>query len=212
MPIRIVIVDDHPVVLQGLVALFAAEPDLDVVARCLGGAEAVEAVRVHRPDVLVLDLQMPRLDGFATLRAMKQDALIPAVVLLTAVIDDDATLEAVRLGVAGIVLKEMAPQLLVQCIRKVHAGEQWLERQSVGRALDTLLRREAGVRDLGRVLTRRELEIVRLVARGFRNTRIAEELGVSEATIKTQLHHIYEKLGVDGRTGLMVLAHEKRLA
>ena len=212
MPIRIVIVDDHPVVLQGLVALFAAEPDLDVVARCLGGAEAVEAVRVHRPDVLVLDLQMPRLDGFATLRAMKQDALVPAVVLLTAVIDDDATLEAVRLGVAGIVLKEMAPQLLVQCIRKVHAGEHWLERQSVGRALDTLLRREAGVRDLGRVLTRRELEIVRLVARGFRNTRIAEELSVSEATIKTQLHHIYEKLGVDGRAGLMVLAHEKRLA
>jgi DNA-binding NarL/FixJ family response regulator len=132
-------------------------------------------------------------------------------VLLTAQIDDDQTLEAVRLGVGGIILKEMAPQLLMECIRKVHAGQRWVERKSVGRALDTLLRREAGLRDLRQALTNRELEIVRMIVLGLHNSEIGQRLSVSEGTVKSHLHHIYEKLGVNGRVGLLLLAQQKGL-
>ena len=135
----------------------------------------------------------------------------PRVVLLVAEIDDDQTLEAVRLGAGGIILKEMAPQLLVECIRTVHAGERWVEPKSVGGALDTLLRREAGLPDLRQSLIQRELDIVRMIALGLRNSEIAQRLSVSVGTIKSHLHHIYEKLGVDGRTSLLLLAREKGL-
>ena len=209
-PIRVVIADDHAIVLGGLASLLALESDLAVVAACSSGETSIEAVRAHEVDVLLLDLNM-RLDGLAVMRALIKEGICPRVVLLTAEIDDDQTLEAVRLGVGGIVLKEMAPQFLMECIRKVHAGEQWVERKSVGRALDTLLRREAGLRDLRQALTNRELDIVRMIALGLRNSEIGQRLSVSEGTVKCHLHHIYEKLGVDGRMGLLLLAQEKWL-
>jgi DNA-binding NarL/FixJ family response regulator len=210
-PIRLVVTDDHPVVLQGLQSLFAARPGLTVVAACATGEQTLAAVRGHRPDVLVLDLRMRGLDGFAVLRALKDEAVSVRVVILTAEIDDDQTLEALRLGAAAIVLKEMAPHLLMECIRKVHAGERWVERQSVGRALDTLLRREAGVRELTRALTGRELDIVRMIVLGLRNAEIADKLHVSEGTVKSHLHHVFEKLGVKSRMALMRLAQQKGL-
>ena len=110
-----------------------------------------------------------------------------------------------------MVLKEMAPHLLVQCVRKVHAGEQWLEKRSVSLALETLLRREAASREVAKVVTARELEIVRMVASGLRNKEIAERLFISEGTIKMHLHNIYGKLGVDGRLQLARYAKEKGL-
>jgi len=113
--------------------------------------------------------------------------------------------------VGGVVLKEMAPHLLVLCIRKVHAGEQWLEKESTGRALGALLKREAGRREVAGILTPREVEIVRMTATGLRNAQIGAQLSVSEGTVKTHLHHIYEKLGVNGRLGLILLAREKGL-
>jgi two-component system, NarL family, nitrate/nitrite response regulator NarL len=209
--IRLALADDHPLFLRGLQALFAAEPDLEVVAACRSGKDALDAVRKHRPDILVLDIRMPGLDGFAALKAMRQECLSPRVVLLTADISEDETLEALRLGVNGVVLKEMAPNLLVLCIRKVHAGEQWLEKESTGRALGALLKREAGRREIAGMLTPREIEIVRMTATGLRNTQIGVQLSVSEGTVKTHLHHIYEKLGVNGRLGLILLAREKGL-
>jgi DNA-binding NarL/FixJ family response regulator len=210
-PIRLVIADDHALVLKGLQALFATEPGLAVVAACATGEQTIRAVRQLHPDVLVLDLRMRSLDGLAVLKILNAQSIRPRTVLLAAEIDDDQTLEAVRLGVAAVVLKEMAPHLLIECIRKVHAGERWVERQSVGRALEGMLRREAGLRDLRQALTNRELDTVRMIVLGLRNAEIARRLSVSEGTVKSHLHHIYEKLGVKGRMSLLLLAQQKGL-
>jgi DNA-binding NarL/FixJ family response regulator len=124
------------------------------------------------------------------------------VVVLTAALDDHDVLEAVRLGAAGLLLKEAAPELPVRCIRTVHAGGQWLERDAVANALTTLMRREAGMQQGAAALTAREVEIVRLVASGRRNKEIARQLEISEGTVKNYLHSIYEKAGVESRTEL----------
>jgi DNA-binding NarL/FixJ family response regulator len=210
-PIRLVIADDHAVVLKGLQSLLSLEPDLTVVATCTDGDTTIEAVRRHRPDVLILDLFMPGIDGLEVLRALKLDPEAPRVILLTANVDDEEVLEAMELGVAGIFLKEMPPNLLLQCIHKVHAVEQWIEKQSVTRAMSRLLQRQASERELARVLTPRELEIVRMAAQGLRTVVIAGNLHVSEATVKTHLHHVYGKLKLDGRVALTVFAREKGL-
>ena len=155
MPISLVLADDHPLLLNGLENLFRLEKDIQVLARCGDGVEALRAVREHRPDILILDIRMPRMDGLAVLRALKMEKLRTRVVLLTVALDEDEVLEAIRLGVRGVVLKEMAPQLIVQCVRKVHAGGEWLERSSVGRALEMMLRREAGALQIAGLLTPR---------------------------------------------------------
>jgi DNA-binding NarL/FixJ family response regulator len=209
MRISLVLADNHPIILDGLEQLFERGQDFKVLARCGDGEEALRAVRKHRPDILVLDLRLPGKDGLAILREMKRDKLATHVVLLTAAVDEGQVLEAIRLGVRGVVLKEMAPHLLLQCIRKVHAGEQWLEKQSVGRLLEKLLQRETAARQLALDLTPREIEIVRLVARGLRNKGIAERLSVKEGTVKIHLHNIYEKLHVNGRLELTLYAQNK---
>ena len=211
MPITLVLADDHPLILDGIENLFQLEKDFKLVARCVDGEEALRAVRVHRPDVLVLDIRMPVRDGLSVLREMKKEKLPTRAVLLTAALDEDELAEAVRLGVRGLVLKELAPKLLVQCIRQVHAGELWLEKRSVAGALEKLLRREAGKQEVARVLTPREVEIVHQVAAGLRNKEIAERLFIGEGTVKIHLHNIYQKLGVDSRLKLTRYAQEKGL-
>ncbi len=211
MVTRVVVADDHPIILDGLERLFQAEKDLAVVARCLNGDDALRAVRQHRPDVLVLDIRMPGRDGLSVLRDLARERLPTRIVLLTAALDEEEVLEAIRLGARGVVLKEMAPQLLVQCVRKVHAGEQWIEKRSFSRALDKLLRREAGTRAAASVLTPREIEIVRMVATGLRNKQIAGKLSISEGTVKIHLHNTYEKLQVAGRFELGAYARDKGL-
>jgi DNA-binding NarL/FixJ family response regulator len=207
-----VVADDHPIVLDGLERLFAAHPEFAVVARCRDGAETLRMVRQHRPDVLVLDVRMPGRDGLSVLREIRAEGLGTRVVILTAELDEDHVLEAIRLGVGGVVLKEMAPTMLVECVRKVVAGEQWIERRSFARALDKMLRREAGLREVSAVLTPREVEVVRLAAAGLRNGAIGERLRISEGTVKVHLHNIYEKLHVDSRVALTLYAREKGLA
>ena len=210
-PIRLILADDHAVVLKGLESLLALEADLAVVATCTNGDATLEAVRRHHPDVLLLDLLMPGLDGLEVLRALKTEPQPPRVILLTANIDDEEVLEAIQLGAAGVFLKEMPPHLLLQCIRKVHAGEQWIEKQSMARAVGRLLHREAGEREVARLLTPREIEVVRMVGQGLRTGTIASRLNVSEGTVKTHLHNIYDKLGIDGRVALTVYARDKGL-
>jgi len=211
MPISVVLADDHPLVLDALENVFRLQEDIVVRARCGDGVEALRAVREHRPDVLVLDIRMPGMDGLALIRELKKEKLPTRVVLLTAALDEEEVLAAIRLGVKGVVLKEMAPRLLVQCVRTVHAGGDWLEKQSVRLALDKLLRREAGAREVARILTPREIEIVRMVAGGLRNKEIAAKLHVNEGTVKLHLHHIYTKLGVNSRVALTLYAQDRGL-
>jgi len=208
-PMRVVIADDHPIVLAGLETLLQREGDIVVVHRCADGVETLRAVAKHEPDVLVLDLRMPRADGVAVLRHMHEQRLPTRTVLLAAVVDDEELVEAIRLGVKGIVLKEMAPQFLVECLREVHVGGQWFEQRTVGEAMDKLVRREDAAREVSGLLSRRELEVVRGVAQGLRNRQIAERLGIAEGTVKLHLHTVYTKLGVDGRTALLVKLQQK---
>jgi two-component system nitrate/nitrite response regulator NarL len=211
MPVRLVLADDHQLILDGLESLFRLEEDLEVLARCTDGVQAIKAVRTLRPDVVILDIRMPGKDGLEVAREIQAEKLPSRVVLLAAELDEEQALAAVRAGVQGIVLKEMAPRFLVQCIRKVHAGEPWIERRSDRRALEKMLRREAATREIAGLLTPREIDIVRMVAKGLHNKGIATKLSISEGTVKMHLHNIYEKLGVDGRLALLRLAQEKGL-
>jgi DNA-binding NarL/FixJ family response regulator len=208
MSIRLILADDHPLILQGLDNLARSE-GFEVLARCKDGEETLAAVRAHRPDVLILDLCMPRKDGFEVLRELRKEPLRTRVVLLVAELGDEQLMEATRLGVKGVVLKEMAPRLLAQCIRKVHAGETWLERRAAARAFETLLQRDTGAREIMHIMTSREIEIVRLAAKGLGNKGIADALSVTEGTIKAHLHHIYEKLHIGSRMELLVHCNKK---
>ena len=209
--IRVVLADDHRVVLEGLEQLLRSEPDIEVVASCIDGREALAAVRRHHPDILVLDLRMPHLDGLGVLRDLAAARDATQVVVLTAGLDERELVEAIRLGARGVVLKEMASRQLLQCLRKVHGGEQWLEKRSVAAALEALVRRDRAHGEMSQLLTPRELAIVRMLAQGLRNKEIGEQLHIGEGTVKTHLHNVYRKLKVDGRFALMRVAREKGL-
>ena len=209
--IRIVIADDHPVVRRGLAQFIADEDELEVVAECADGESALAAVARYAPDVLIVDLSMPLVSGLDVLRRLHALPSSPATVLLAGNVSDDEVVEAMRLGVRGVVLKEMAPSLLVACIRKVAAGGTWLEKEAVGRTLDKLLRQESSRQKVRDVLTPREIEIVRMVASGLGNREVGEKLFISEGTVKTHLHSVYEKLGLKGRVHLANYAQENGL-
>lgn len=207
-PIRLVVVDDHPVVLEGLERLFRLEGDLTIVARCVNAGEALEAVRLHRPDILLLDIRLPGGNGLDVLDQIRREELPTRTVLLAGSINEDELMEALQLGARGIVLKEMAPELLIRCIRTVHEGGRWLENGFLGRTLENILERD-GVAKPGRLaLSAREMEIVRLVATGHHNREIAESLHITEGTVKVHLHNVYEKLGIDGRVELTIYARD----
>jgi DNA-binding NarL/FixJ family response regulator len=207
--IRLVLADDHPLLLDALVRLLEREPDMKLVAQCGDGEAALAAAREHRPDVLLLDLRMPRLCGLEVVRRVAAEGLGVRVVVLAGELGEEELLELVRLGVRGAVPKETAPEALVRCIRAVHAGGQWLEGQAAGRIVERLL---AGEGVNGRHhdgLTPREAELARLVSRGLRNKEVAARLGISEGTVKIHLHRIYEKLGVTSRVELANHARER---
>jgi len=211
MAIRLVLVDDHPIVLQGLQQLFERHDDFQVMCCCQDGATALDAVEQYQPDVLVMDLRMPGLSGLDVLRALTANQSRTRTVLLTAIVRDSEVMEAIKSGVRGIVLKESSPDVLIDCVRRVHRGEQWIERETVTRALQRVLDRESAEREAEETLTPREIEIVRMVARGLRNRAIAERLAISEGTVKVHLHNVYEKLGIDGRLELVLCAQQKGL-
>jgi DNA-binding NarL/FixJ family response regulator len=154
---------------------------------------------------------MPGKDGLTVLRELHAEQLPTRVVMLTAALDADDAVEAVRLGVKGLVLKDMAPDLLVQCIREVAAGGQGFDRGAITKAMEKLLRRETMAEATASLLSARELEIARMVATGRSNKEIARELGIAEATIKTHLYNVYQKVGVANRVGLTLWAQERQL-
>lgn len=211
MSIRIVLVDDHPIVLQGLQHLFARHEDLDVVACCNSADAALEAARAEHPDVVVMDLRMPHKSGLDLLAALGRELPGCRTVLLTAAITQEEVVEALKRGASGLVLKESPPEQLVACVRRVHRGERWLDPDTVTRALQGVVDRDAARGELSRTLTAREMEIVQMVAQGLRNRTIGERLSITESTVKVHLHNIYQKLGVEGRLELVLVAQQKGL-
>lgn len=205
--IKLVLADDHRIILEGLEQLFKREKDFEVVATATTGEDALAAVRKHKPQILVLDIQMPKGNGLWVLKNVHTEKLPTRVVLLTATLDEDEVLEAMQSGVSGLVLKEAAAVNLVETVRRVQRGERALEPTLVSRALDRLSQREEA-KKIVEVLSKRETEIVKMVAEGLRNKEIALKLNIGEGTVKTHLHTIYEKLGVHGRVELAMYAIE----
>jgi DNA-binding NarL/FixJ family response regulator len=209
MAIRLVVADEYPLILFALAALFCPAEGFEIVASCTNGVEALKAVRRHRPDILIVDLRMPGKSGFEIARELARDDLATRTVLLAGAIDDREMLEAIRLNVGGVVLKDMPAASVVQCVRKVLAGEPWLERRSASRVLGKLMHRESGRKEAAAVLTPRELEIVRLIGGGLRNREIASRLSIAEQTVKVHLSNVYGKLGVNGRLALLRYAEDR---
>jgi DNA-binding NarL/FixJ family response regulator len=210
MTIRLAFSDPHPLVLEGLGHVFRSQEGFEIVASCRTAAEALRALQRHRPDVLICELRLPDKSGLALLEEIAAEGLPTRTVLLTASIGDGEMREALRLGVGGVVLKDMPAQSVVQCARKVHAGEPWLENRYVARVLHKLARRESEVPGF-KLLTSRELEILPLIGRGLRNKEISSRLSITGHTVKAHLSHIYAKLGVDGRLALLRLGEDKGL-
>ena len=209
-PIRLLVVDDHPIVLHGLEQLFNRHPGFQVVASCRSVPEALMALRATRDiDVAIVDLRMPGQDGFELLRAIRDERFRCRAVVLTATLRDADVIEVLRLGALGVVLKETAPDAVVDCIEHVARGEQWIDRAAMSKVIDHVLEQTPGPPATA-ALTPRELEIVRMVSRGLRNREIAQQLAISEGTVKIHLHNIYEKLGIGGRVELLLYAQDRR--
>jgi len=199
--IKVLLVDDHPVVREGLRGMLSGEDDLQIVAEASGAAEAVAAVRKHHPDVVLMDLRMPGADGVeATARVLAQRPQTKVVVLTTYETDSDI-LRAVEAGAAGYLLKDASRQDLAQAIRAAARGETVLA-PSVAAKLVSRMRAPVD-------LSPREIEVLRLVARGHTNAEIGRELFISEATVKTHLLRTFGKLGVSDRTAAVTSALER---
>lgn len=204
--IRIAIVDDHPITLAGLHSLLSGERDFNVVARCVDAYDAVRAVRTYEPDVVVVDQDMPVVDGVAFLKQLRTSGdQTPVVLLATA--NNQKLAEALGYDVEGIVFKHSDPKHLVRCLREVHAGRRWLD-SSLGAVSEV----PANGPVLDNTLTRRQIEVARAAVSGLSNKELAQRLGVSEGTIKNHLHAIYERLQLDGRLALLLYLKEKALA
>jgi two-component system, NarL family, nitrate/nitrite response regulator NarL len=218
--IRIVVADDHPIFRDGLCKLLALEDDFEVVAQAQDGRQVLEVLQQHEPDILLLDLKMPGLDGLATLQRLQTMKNRTRVIVLTASDDKNEFVQAMKLGTSGIVLKQTATELLIKSIRRVHAGEIWLDSHTTAAVIRLFVAADeppapipaVAPRDRERSpLSQREREIVALVAQGFKNKEMAEKMFISEQTVKNHLHNIFDKLGVSDRLELALYAIHNNL-
>ncbi len=211
-PIRVMIVDDHPVVRNGLSGMFEAEAEFDVVGEAADGAEAVRRARALTPDVILMDLRMPNMDGVSAIAALAADRVPARVLVLTTYDNDSDVLSAVEAGATGYLLKDAPPHELFKAVRAAARGETVLSPTVATRVVGQMRTPAA------EPVSQRELEVLELIAQGASNRDAAARLFISEATVKTHLMHIYGKLGVNDRAaavaeafnrGLMVPRHKR---
>jgi DNA-binding NarL/FixJ family response regulator len=211
--IRIVVADDHPIFRDGLRKLLTLEADFRVVAEARDGKEVLEVLDEHQPDILLLDLKMPGVDGLTALQKLQNSRTKTKVIVLTASEDKNQFVQAMKFGTCGIVLKQTATDFLIKSIRRVHAGEIWLDSHTTAAVMrqfsSAMESTPLGGLDRDRdrsPLSQREREIVVLVAQGFKNKEMAEKMFISEQTVKNHLHNIFDKLGVSDRLELALYA------
>lgn len=208
-PIRVLIADDHPVVRIGLRNMLQADSHIKVIAEAKDGVEALHMVRTLRPDILLLDLAMPKMPGLEALRELTSDNGDTRTIVLTGQIDKRQILESLQLGARGVVLKDAAIAHLSACIRAVMQGQYWLEGRPVQNLVQVLRDLTAQTAPPPRKtfgLTARELEVVTLITEGSTNKHIAETFGISEETVKRHLTNIFNKIGVGNRLELALFA------
>ena len=197
-PIRVLLVDDHAVVREGLRTFLELQDGLEIAGEAADGHEGVAAAERLRPDVVLMDLVMPRLDGVGAMRELRRRLPGVRVIVLTSFTDDAKLLPALQAGAAGYLLKNAQPQEIARAVRAAHAGEALLDPQVAARLLESIAQ-PAGQAPPD-PLTRREREVLELLGRGLSNKRIARELGIAEKTVKTHVGHVLAKLGVADRT------------
>jgi DNA-binding NarL/FixJ family response regulator len=201
--IRVVVADDHPIVRQGVVALLGDESDIEVVAAVADGRAALSAVLAENPDVVLMDLRMPEMDGVEATKAVRARRSEVAVLVLTTYDTDEAIVRAVEAGAAGYMLKDSPTEDLVDAVRRAAAGETVLSPPITKRLVDRMHNVSPDA------LTSREIDVLREVANGNTNAEVGERLHISEATVKTHLIHIYDKLAVSDRAAAVARAYEK---
>ena len=214
MSIRVVIADDHEVVRTGFTAMLHTQPDIEVVADARDGTEALAVCRRHRPDVVLMDIRMPGLDGLAATRQLTAGPEAPRVVLLTTFDLDEYVYEGLAAGATGFLLKDISADELVAAVRVVAAGDALLAPSVTRRLIAEVVRlrpRPAAPSPSADVLTTRESEILCLVAEGLSNTEIAAKLTISEETVKTHVSRVLLKLNLRDRTQAVVYAYENGL-
>ncbi|MBM3499694.1 MAG: response regulator transcription factor [Armatimonadetes bacterium] len=213
--IRLLIAEDETLVRYALAELLNAEPDLEVVGEAPNGEAAVVAARDRQPDVVLMDINMPKLDGIEATRQILQELPQCAVVMLTVLDGDDSVFEAVKAGAKGYVLKHASAEELLAAVRAAARGEGFLGPTLVGRVLDEfarISRLRAAAKEVFAELTRRELEVLELLSRGMRNREIAGALYLSEKTVKNHISSVLAKLHVNDRTEAALLAAKHGLA
>ncbi|SFP70524.1 two component transcriptional regulator, LuxR family [Geodermatophilus dictyosporus] len=211
--VRIVLADDQALVRAGLAMVLGSEDGFTVVAQCEDGAGVLPAVRAHRPDLVLVDVRMPRVDGPEAIRRLRSEPGAPPVLTLTTFDDDEVLWAALDAGAAGFVLKDSPAEVLVDAVRAVAAGGAWLDPRVLPRVLDRARRRPApaaGTAVLDR-LTPREADVLRLVCRGASNAEIAGALRLGERTVKSHVSAILAKLGVRDRAAAIVAAYDAGL-
>jgi DNA-binding NarL/FixJ family response regulator len=212
--VSIIVVDDHPVVLRGVVTLLNEDKTFEVIASCANGAEAIDTIRNLRPALALLDMNMASPNGLQILKTVVAENIPTRVIFLAASLSDHEIVAATAGGAYGIVLKETAPETLISCLHAVAAGQKWLPAKLVDGALERTLESHAQIARVEHLLTRREIEVMLKVADGLPNKEVGSQLSISEGTVKIHLHSIYNKVGVSNRTSLANFAviYRDRLA
>jgi NarL family two-component system response regulator LiaR len=209
--IRVLVADDHTIVRKGIRALLMTEPDIEVVGEARDGREAIAKAEKLKPDVILMDLLMPGMDGVEATRHIKERQLKACVLVLTSFAGDEEVFPAIKAGTQGYLLKHCSPEELVQAIRQVHSGESALHPMIARKVLDRLS--AASNREPRTVpLTEREMDVLQLVARGQRNQEISDQLTISEATVRAHVSNILAKLHLCSRTQAAIYALREGLA